>query len=109
MGAFADAIPAMKNLLRTADDAPEWRQAKPPQTTMIVVGRVRRFNSTEIELINAYGASGAEIICDAATFGGDAPAKMDTFMFAGQRFVVQLARPDYVEGTLQFWRCFCKT
>ena len=97
----------MRQLLRIANDAPEWREAKPPHATAVIVARVRFFGSGEQELVAAYGISGCEVIADAQSFP-KMPAKFDRISYAGRNYTIQMVRPDYVEGAIVFYRCFCE-
>jgi len=99
----------ISQLLAVFDHKPEWRQAKPPNTIRTIRGFQRQFGSDESELINAYGVRGCEVVCEAASFGGDQPEKFDQFIIDGQKFTIQMVRPTkgFRNRELLF-RCFCK-
>lgn len=104
-----EADSAQRLLLTTFDHRPRWFQAKPPRTTMIVRGFRRFFGSDEVDLLNAYGVKGCELICDLSTFNGDQPEKLDRFQVEDEMFTVQSSKviQGYANARLLV-RCYCR-
>ena len=98
----------LKVVLQTFDHGPVWRQAKPPNTTNQVIGHIRRFGSSENELVNSYGVNGVEIICQADTFPVP-PSKFDRFTIDTEIFTATDVKPQRgFDNKLIFYRIYCK-
>ena len=82
----------LKVVLQTFDHGPVWRQAKPPNATNKIIGHIRRFGSSENELVNSYGVNGVEIICQ-AELDASVLLKMNWLIVTGSMALRLYAKP----------------
>ena len=103
-----DSDNAVISILSLFDQKMTWLQSKTPNQTAVIRSHLRNFGGNEADMVNAYGASGVEIIADVASFP-TSPEKLDRMELDGERWTIRnVILERGFTGKPLFYRLYCQ-